>query len=246
MSPRGDGEPAAGFRLAAARSARILIIEDDPVLNDQMADLLRRSGHHADQCHDGDRGLEMASRQQHHLLLLDVMLPDRDGFSLLAVLRRTSQVPVIMVTASNAEEQRIRGLGGGADDYVAKPFNTTELMLRIEALLRRCYPAQGTHDHHDVMRLEGLEVDRARQQASAHGTVLDLTPIQFKLLWLLLLNRDEVLTKAYLSQTVLRRSLGEHDRGIDMHLSRVRRKLNQAGWCGERLQTVHGRGYCLT
>lgn len=229
----------------SAPSSRILIIEDDPVLSDQLADLIRRSGHSADQCHGGDRGLELASRQEHHLILLDVMLPERDGFSLLDVLRRTSQVPVIMVTASNAEEQRIRGLGKGADDYVAKPFNTTELLLRIEALLRRCYPRR-QQEQHEVMRLEGLEVDRIRQHASAHGRLLDLTPIQFKLLWLLLLNRDEVLTKAYLSQTVLKRALGEHDRGIDMHLSRVRRKLKQAGWQGERLRTMHGRGYCLT
>lgn len=226
-------------------SARILIIEDDPVLSDQLADLIRRSGHGTDQCHGGDRGLELASRQEHHLILLDVMLPERDGFSLLDVLRRTSQVPVIMVTASNAEEQRIRGLGKGADDYVAKPFNTTELLLRIEALLRRCYP-QRQQEQHEIVRLEGLEVDRVRQHASAHGRLLDLTPIQFKLLWLLLLNRNEVLTKAYLSQTVLKRALGEHDRGIDMHLSRVRRKLKQAGWQGERLRTMHGRGYCLT
>lgn len=224
---------------------RILIIEDDPILNDQLAALLRRSGYIADQCHRGDRGLELASRQEHHLILLDVMLPERDGFSLLAVLRRTSQVPVIMVTASNAEEQRIKGLGKGADDYVVKPFNTIELLLRIEALLRRSYPER-RQEQHEIVRLEGLEVDRVRQHASAHGRLLDLTPIQFKLLWLLLLNRDEVLTKAYLSQAVLKRSLGEHDRGIDMHLSRVRRKLKNAGWQGERLQTVHGRGYCLT
>lgn len=224
---------------------RILIIEDDQVLNDQLADLLRRNGYLADQCHGGDKGLELASRQEHHLILLDVMLPERDGFSLLAILRRTSQVPVIMVTASNAEEQRIRGLGNGADDYVAKPFNTTELLLRIEALLRRCYPER-KQEQREVVRLEGLEVDRVRQHASANGSLLDLTPIQFKLLWLLLLNRDEVLTKAYLSQAVLKRSLGEHDRGIDMHLSRVRRKLKNAGWQGDRLRTVHGRGYCLT
>jgi two-component system response regulator PfeR len=224
---------------------RILIIEDDPVLNDQLAALMRRSGYIADQCHGGDRGLELASRQEHQLILLDVMLPDRDGFSLLGILRRTSQVPVIMVTASNAEEQRIKGLGKGADDYVAKPFNTTELLLRIEALLRRCYPDR-EREVHEVVRLEGLEVDRVGQHASAHGRLIELTPIQFKLLWLLLLNRGEVLTKAYLSQVVLRRSLGEHDRGIDMHLSRVRRKLKDAGWHGERLQTVHGRGYCLT
>jgi DNA-binding response OmpR family regulator len=243
---QSSASPRAQSPLARVPRARILIIEDDVVLNDQLAELLRRNGYLADQCHGGDLGLELASREEHELVLLDVMLPQRDGFSLLEVLRRTSQVPVIMVTASNAEEQRIKGLGKGADDYVAKPFNTTELLLRIEALLRRSYPEQAPPQHGEVVRLEGLEVDRAGQQARAHGRPLELTPTQFSLLWLLLRNRGEVLSKAYLSQSVLKRSLGEHDRGIDMHLSRVRRKLREAGWQGERLQTVHGRGYCLS
>lgn len=243
--PCGESEVAKKTRSCSGEAIRILIVEDDSILNDQLAELLRRSGYVADQCYGGDSGLELASRQNHQLILLDVMLPERDGFSLLDILRRTSQVPVIMVTARNAEEQRIKGLSKGADDYVAKPFNTTELLLRIEALLRRSY-ADRKHEQHEVLRLEGLEVDRVSRHASAHGSLLDLTPTEFKLLWLLLLNRGEVLTKAYLSQAVLKRSLGEHDRGIDMHLSRVRRKLKDAGWQGVRVQTVHGRGYCLT
>lgn len=238
-------QPLTSAGTSVGGAMRILIVEDDRVLNDQLADLLRRSGYIADQCHGGDRGLELASRQDHQLILLDVMLPERDGFSLLEILRTTSQVPVIMVTASNAEEERIKGLCKGADDYLAKPFNTTELLLRIEALLRRSYPDRNP-DPGEVVRLDGLEMDRSSQHARAHGRSLELTPIQFNLLRLLLLNRGEVLTKAYLSQSVLKRSLGEHDRGIDMHLSRVRRKLRDAGWQDERLQTVHGRGYCLT
>lgn len=246
IPPKNSASSAGAPAEPSARErTRVLIIEDDQVLNDQLAQLLRRNDYIADQCHDGDRGLELASRQIHELILLDVMLPERDGFSLLDVLRRTSQVPVIMVTASNAEEQRIQGLAKGADDYVAKPFNTAELLLRVEALLRRSYPER-KQEPPVLVRVEGLEVDRTSRRVSAHGRALELTPIQFNLLWLLLLNRGEVLTKAYLSQSVLKRSLGEHDRGIDMHLSRVRRKLKDAGWQGERLQTIHGRGYCLS
>lgn len=223
----------------------ILIIEDDQILNDQLTELLARSGYDVEQCYCGDRGLELAASQAYQLILLDVMLPRRDGFSLLDILRKTSQVPVIMVTARDAEEQRIKGLSKGADDYIAKPFNTTELLLRVEALLRRSQ--QDRHQEQiEVISLEGLRVDRLSQYADANGRDLDLTPIQFKLLWILLLNRGEVLTKAYLSQTVLQRSLGEHDRSLDMHLSRVRRKLKEAAWPGERLQTVHGKGYCLS
>lgn len=224
---------------------RVLVVEDDPVLNDQLAQLMACAGYLVDRCFCGESGLELASRHEHQLILLDVMLPQRDGFSLLGILRQTSNVPVIMVTAKGAEEERIMGLSQGADDYLTKPFNTTELLLRVEALLRRSLPEKA-HGHGTSCSLDGLLLDRIAQQARAHGKDMGLTPIEFRLLWILLQNRGEILSKAYLSRTVLKRSLGRHDRSLDMHLSRVRRKLKQTGWPETRLQTVHGKGYCLT
>ena len=197
-----------------------------------------------EQCFDGEQGLLRAASQQHHLILLDVMLPERNGFSLLKVLRKSCQTPVIMVTAKDAEQERIQGFSHGADDYVAKPFSTQELLLRIEALLRRSHSANVDYTEHELS-IDNLTVNYKTQTVLVSNEQLDFTPIQLKLLWELLLHRGEVLSKAYLYQRILNRTIGAYDRSLDMHLSRVRRKLNDANWQGERLQTSHGKGYCL-
>lgn len=227
------------------QAANILIIEDDTVLNEQLARLMADQGCTVCQCFDGESGLTAALSDRHDLILLDAMLPRRDGFSVLSMLRKTSDTPVVMVTARGAEEERIRGFSQGADDYLTKPFNATELSLRVEAILRRCRPAK-TVPATTQQSLEGLSLDPARQRASARGQLIELTPIQFQLLYTLMLHRGEVLSKAFLYKAVLRRSYGQYDRSLDMHLSRVRRKLLATGWPAERLRSVHGRGYCLT
>ena len=222
----------------------ILIAEGDRSLNNQLAGLLRLDGHQVDQCFEGNQGLEQAIAQKYQLIVVNDSLPKRDGFSLLRVLRKTSQTPVIMLTNTDSEALRIQGLQEGADDSIAKPFSTTELRLRIDAVLRRTqaisYPEQTK-----CLELDGLHLDRINQFATANGSSLDLTPIQFKLLWSLVLNRGDILSKAYLYQTVLKRALGKHDRSLDMHMSRVRRKLIDASWFTRRLQTIHGKGYCI-
>jgi DNA-binding response OmpR family regulator len=222
----------------------ILIIEDDKILNQQLTELLTLKGYQVEQCFDGETGLLKASSQQHHLILLDVMLPERDGFSLLKVLRKSSKTPVIIVTAKNAEQERIQGFSQGADDYVSKPFSSVELILRIEAILRRSHH-QVAESSNQELTVDGLTINIEKQLVFVEDKVLELTPIQFKLLWELLLNRGEVLSKAYLYQKVLNKNIGAYDRSLDMHLSRVRRKLNEGNWQGERLKTSHGKGYCL-
>ncbi|HCM46703.1 MAG TPA: DNA-binding response regulator [Colwellia sp.] len=222
----------------------ILVIEDDKILNQQLTELLTLKGYQVEQCFDGETGLLRASSQQHHLILLDVMLPERDGFSLLKVLRNSCQTPVIMVTAKGAEQERIQGFSQGADDYVAKPFSTAELLLRIEAILRRSHN-KVTESSKQELTVDGLMLNIKNQLVFVEDNILEFTPIQFKLLWELLLNRGEVLSKAYLYQKVLNKNIGAYDRSLDMHLSRVRRKLNEGNWQGERLQTIHGKGYCL-
>ncbi|QIL91367.1 response regulator transcription factor [Microbulbifer harenosus] len=233
----------APTRVLSTAPARILIAEDDTELNRQIAAMMREAGYQVDSCVDGEAALLEASKQRHQLILLDLMLPGLDGLSLLRLLRKTSQVPVIIVSAKGAEEERIQGLRHGADDYIAKPFNRVELMLRVEALLRRSQLVAPAHG--DVLAIEQLELRLSDQQAAVGARQIELTAIQFNLLWELVANRGEVLSKAYLSREVLNRPLGAYDRSLDMHLSRVRRKLSEAGWRGERLQTVRGQGYCL-
>ncbi|MEM7364035.1 MAG: response regulator transcription factor [Pseudomonadota bacterium] len=118
-----------------------------------------------------------------------------------------------------------------------------ELLLRVDAILRRS--RLGSKQEATVLSLDGLTIDRRQQTVHANDTVLDVTPTQLNLLWTLVKNQAEVLSKAFLYQTVLNRSYSTYDRSLDMHLSRVRRKLNEAGWDGARLQTVHGKGYCF-
>lgn len=223
---------------------KVLVIEDDSVLNNQLVDLVSSEGYTAISCCDGEVGLISALSEEPDLIILDVMLPKRDGFSLLNILRKTSQMPVIMLTAKGAEEERIRGFNQGADDYLAKPFSTAELLLRIRALLRRSGAEAVSKDQY-ILQLDGLFLDRREHVATVKKHKLELTPTQFRLLWTLLLNRGEVLDKAYLHQVVLRRSLGSYDRSLDMHLSRIRRKLRSLDWPEDRIQTVHGKGYCV-
>lgn len=222
---------------------RVLIVEDDLDLNQQVNELLSSAGYMVESVFDGDQALFAIAKADFQLVLLDVLMPVRDGFSVLRALRKTSQVPVIMVTAKNAEEERITGLRKGADDYITKPFNPTELLLRIEALLRRSYQSVQNHAHE--IKIDTLRLDDQMQRAMIGEIAIDLTITQFKILWQLALHRGEVLSKAFLSQQVLNRTLGVYDRGLDMHLVRMRRKLSQMGWQGERLETVHGKGYCL-
>ncbi len=223
---------------------KILVIEDDIELNHQLSELLTLKGYAVEQCFDGEQGLIRASAMQHQLILLDVMLPIRDGFSLLSILRKSCQTPVIMLTAKGAEQEKIQGFSQGADDYVAKPFSTPELLLRIEALLRRSTQLPLEKSLQKI-ELSNLTVNNKSAEVYVGEQRIEFTPIQFKLLWELLLHQGEVLTKAYLYQRVLNRNMGAYDRSLDMHLSRVRRKLNEAQWNGDRLQTSHGKGYCL-
>jgi two-component system response regulator PfeR len=223
----------------------ILLIEDDEILNQQLAGLLISKGYQVEQCYDGESGLLKASSGKHHLILLDVMLPKRDGFSLLKVLRKSCQTPVIMVTAKGAEQEKIQGFSQGADDYVSKPFSTAELLLRIGAILRRSHQKINEPITDQEINLDGLTLNYKNHTIVIHDIPLDFTPIQLKLLWELLLHKGEVLSKAYLYQKVLNKNIGAYDRSLDMHLSRVRKKLNQANWQGERLQTSHGKGYCF-
>lgn len=225
-----------------ASLARILIIEDDRTLAAQLGALLQGQGYATSTSHLGEAGLGMALAEPPDLLLLDVLLPDLNGFAVLRRLREQQQTPVIMLTACGAEEERIRGLRHGADDYLPKPFNITELQLRIDAVLRRSRPLEPARDAQQL-QIDRLRLDRHSQQALVADQDLALTPLQFRLLWLLLAHRGEALSKPYLYRMALEREYSQYDRSLDMHVSRIRRRLADAGLGADRLQTLHGRGY---
>lgn len=224
---------------------RILVVEDDRTLSDQITRLLHSRGYQVSQCFEGEQALRSALTQRQDLILLDVVLPAMSGFDVLERLRRSRQTPVMMLTACGAEEERILGYQQGADDYVPKPFSFTELLLRIEALLRRTMNPRDTRAVPTELRVDDLVLNRSALSVHFGEQPVALTQIQFRLLWMLLTHRNETLSKPFLYQTVLERDYSRYDRSLDMHLSRVRRKLMAAGMAADRLQTVHGQGYCF-
>lgn len=228
--------------------ARILIIEDDLALNEQVTALLTKHHYHVHQCTDGEQGLSAALSLNFDLILLDARLPKLDGFSLLTSLRKHKKTPVIMVTACGAEEERIQGFRQGADDYLAKPFNITELLFRIEAILRRTLvdpteAVKSTSQQH--LEVDMLQLNKHDMTLSYAQQAIKVTAIQFKLLWALVTHQDEVLSKPFLYPLVLDREFSLYDRSLDMHLSRIRKKLIAAGMSANRIETAHGRGYCF-
>lgn len=222
----------------------LLIIEDDPTLSTLLCEQLSDQGYRTTPCLDGLSGLQRACQETFQLILLDVLLPKLDGIQVLSQLRLQRRTPVIMLTARGAEQDRISGFRCGADDYLPKPFNITELILRIEAVLRRC---QSVVESPKPLppSLGALELNAKNHQASMHGQSLELTEREFQLLWLLAKQPEQVFAKAYLYQQLMHRPYSRYDRSLDMHISNLRRKLKAATVTHIAIQTVHGRGYRL-
>ena len=225
--------------------ARILIIEDDLTVNEQVAALLRKQHYHVHQCTDGEQGLSVALTLSFDLILLDVRLPELNGFSVLESLRVHKKTPVIMVTACGAEEERIQGFRQGADDYLAKPYNITELLFRIEAVLRRTLIEPQEPSNQQQLEVDQIQLNKHDMSLHFAQQAIKITAIQFKLLWALITHKNEVLSKPFLYPLVLDREFSIYDRSLDMHLSRIRKKLIAVGMSANRIETAHGRGYCF-
>jgi len=234
--------PIAEKRLPAAR---ILLIEDDREVSDALSEVLRKAGYQVQQAFDGRDGLTTAISHNFHLVLLDKLLPQMDGLEVLNRLRRYRDTPVMMLTACGAEAERIAGFSSGADDYLAKPFNITELRLRIEALLRRSMrPVQPEPPGSDMLKDGALQLDTRKRIACCGQQQMGLTPIEYELLEELLRHPDEVLSKPYLYHRILNKPYSRYDRSLDMHISNLRAKLTDVLPERQLIKTVRGQGYC--
>ena len=171
------------------RKTRILIVEDDATLSEQITQLLQSRGFDTRHESDGNAGLQAVLEENFDLVLLDIRLPSLNGLSLLNQLRQIKQTPVMMITASGAEQERIEGYRKGADDYLPKPFNFTEMMLRIDALLRRSKTLNDSGTQKSEIIVDVLYLNRIQQVTKYHSRLLEFTPIQFKLLWMLVDNK---------------------------------------------------------
>lgn len=221
---------------------KLLVIEDEVKLADYLRRGLSEAGYAVEVAHNGIDGLHLALEGDHDLLLLDSMLPGIDGLSLLATLRRAKQTPVLMLTARVGVEDRVEGLQTGADDYLVKPFAFSELLARIQVLLRRASP-KCTADS-TLLHLADLELDLLRRKASRSGLRLDLTAKEFNLLTLLLRRQGEVLSRTELASQVWDMNFDSETNVVEVAIRRLRSKLD-VPFDRPLLHTVRGMGYVL-
>ena len=222
---------------------RLLVIEDEVKLAEYLRKGLTEEGYVVDVAHNGVDGLHLAMEGDYDLLVLDGMLPGIDGLGLLAALRQSKQTPVLMLTARIRVEDRVKGLQGGADDYLVKPFAFSELVARIQVLLRRARPAREP-DGATVLGLSDLEMDLLRRKATRAGRRLDLTAKEFTLLALLLRRQGEVLSRTEIAEQVWDINFDSATNVIDVAVRRLRGKLD-APFERTLLHTVRGMGYVL-
>ena len=226
-------------------STRLLIIEDDVRLCRLVKDYLETMGYTVSMAHSGTAGLDLALRETFHAIILDVMLPGMDGFEVLRRLRIHSTVPVLMLTGRGEEADRIVGLEMGADDYLPKTFSTRELLARLRAVLRRSHVTSMAAEPPDPaeISLGGLWLDPGERMARLDGRPLNLTPIEYEILWCLARAPGRVKTREQLLVEVADRDFESFDRSIDVHVSSLRRSLGDDPRTPRFIETVRGAGY---
>ena len=220
---------------------RILMIEDDVSLASMVVEYLRTAGMQVDAAHDAASGLAALPRVKPDAVILDVMLPDLDGFEVCRRIRASSSVPVLMLTARGDDTDRIVGLELGADDYLPKPFNPRELLARIRAVLRRSNATRS--GVRDVMRFGRLEIDSASRMVALGDVPCALTSYQFDLLHALASNAGRVMSRERLMDRLRGETLEAFDRSIDVHVSRIRAAIEDDPRRPRRIITVRGAGY---
>jgi two-component system response regulator CpxR len=221
---------------------RILLIDDDRSLGNMLTEFLVTEKLALTVAGNGEAGLEKLAKDDFDLIILDIMLPGKNGLEVLRTLRKTSSVPVIMLTARGDDVDRIIGLEFGADDYLAKPFNPRELTARIKAILRR---SRVSGDVTGKSMLGNIRLDVRTRRAMVEGIPLQLTGTEFEILKCLLETPGEVVGKENLSERALGRKLLPYDRSIDTHVSNLRGKIERAGNSNVTIQNQRGVGYLL-
>src|ERR1700690_1488928 len=231
------------------RMEHILVIDDAHELCGLVEEYLTAEGFSLKAGHDGEKGLQAAQTNEFALVVLDVMLPGINGFEVLRRIRSGSKIPVLLLTARGEDVDRIVGLEIGADDYLPKPFNPRELVARIRAILRRTQAGDksgekaGEGQIPEVVRVGDIELDPATRIVLQDGKPVELTSVEFNLLHVLLREAGRVVTREHLVYAVLSRKFSPFDRSIDMHVSKVRKKLGDSDIGSDHIKTVRGVGY---
>lgn len=219
--------------------AKVLIVEDEKKLAALQHDYLTQSGFDTHQIHHGDDVLPWLQQHTADLILLDLMLPGKDGLTLCREIRQFSNVPIIMITARVEEIDRLLGLELGADDYICKPFSPREVVARVKTVLRRL-----PHQAQEVTS-QGLQLDQDKHRVSLHGQEIELTAIEFNLLTLLAKSPGQIYSRQQLIDNIYQDHRIVSERTIDSHIKKLRRKFNVASPEQEYVQSVYGVGYKL-
>jgi two-component system phosphate regulon response regulator PhoB len=227
----------------AATGERVLVVDDEADIVALVAYHLVKAGYRVSTASSGPDALGAARQERPALVVLDLMLPGASGYDVLEQLRAqpaTREIAVLMLTARREEQDRIRGLSLGADDYLTKPFSPQELVLRVGAILRRM--SAGGSGPTDILNVGAITIDREEHRVSVGGQLVELTPTEYKLLLILAERRGRVQSRARLLETVWEAAPDIQTRTVDMHVQRLRTKLGEAG---DLIETVRGFGYRL-
>jgi two-component system alkaline phosphatase synthesis response regulator PhoP len=221
---------------------RILLVEDEPGLRRTLADLLISDGYTVDSAADGLAGQELAIREAFDLIILDVMLPSRNGFEVCRHLRKSGiQIPILMLTARSELNNKVQGFKAGADDYLTKPFESAELQMRVQALLRRL-PADAKKKIKSA-EFGGVHIDFAKSRMTRHGKDVSISERECRLLQHLMESRGEVVTRDELLQEVWGYNSASMTRTVDVHIAWLRQKVEDDPSDPRFILTVHGHGY---
>ena len=226
---------------------RLLIVDDDHGLVNLLKRFLEGEGFRVDAAYDHNSGLSAALSGDYELIVLDVMLPGGSGFELLKSLRQQSSIPVLLLTARGEAVDRILGLEIGADDYLAKPFDPRELVARVRAIFRRTRePVAAAHDgHEETLAVGGINMSLSTRTVTCRDAPVDLTSVEFNVLELLLRNAGSVVTREQIAEVALGRPLNAFDRSVDVHVSRLRKKLGGCPASDDLIRPIRGIGYFL-
>ena len=219
----------------------LLLVDDDVELCGMMKEFFAQAGHRLECAHDGRSGLDSALNGAYDLVILDVMMPVFDGFTMLQQLRRRKDLPVIMLTARVQQQDRILGLNTGADDYLPKPFDPDELLARIRAVLRRADAASWKGS--TVITIGDMQVNPTTREVQVAGAPVELTTVEFNLLEMLMRSAGRIVSRDEITVALFEREATPYDRFLDVHVSHLRKKLEGSG---NAIRAVRGVGYVFT
>ena len=225
--------------------ANVLVVDDEPEIADLVEVYLQSEGCTVYKCNTGADALAVVKSHALDLAILDVMLPDISGFTLCGEIRKDHHFPVLMLTAKTDDMDKITGLTIGADDYITKPFNPLELMARVKAQLRRYtrYNEVDKGDSRDVLDFNGLVINRATHECTLYDKELNLTPIEFDILWMLSENRGQVISAERLFESVWGEKYLDRNNPVMVHIRRLREKMGEPSRNPRFIKTVWGVGY---